>query len=230
MGRAYVRWAGAECADTVRERRAEARSGERWSCGWGVPAQPRLDRGVAIGRGRRGVPADGREDRCRTRGDRDQCRGTALASAYAIAGRGGVCRLIAVSVRGLRLVVTVPGLGQPGRVHRAGMRHRQPSPPQAGSGQQKRESQNAAPPDDADHAAKLARAPLLRKREGLLPCPHSQYALAAGPNVGFRGPGVAGFRLTHQADELGAGPQRIEPGIAGERGRTVKPAMHHSIQ
>jgi hypothetical protein len=167
MGRAYVRWSGAECADTVTERRAEARSGERWGCGWGVPAQPRLDRRVAIGRGRRGVPADGREDRCRTGGDRDQCRGTALASAYAVAGRCGIGRLIAVSVRGLRPVVTVPGLGQPGRVHRAGMRHRQPRPPQAWSGQQERESQDAAPPDDADHAAKLASAPLLRKRERL---------------------------------------------------------------
>ena len=171
MGGAYVRWAGAECADTVTDGRAGARSGERWSCGWRVPAQPRLDRRVATGRGRGGIPADGGEHRCRTGGDRNQRRGAAMAGAYAAAGGGGVGRRIAVAVRGLRPVVAVPALGQPGRIHRAGMHHRQPRPPQAGSGQEECERQDAAPPEGSEHGAKLASAPLLRKREGRYPAP-----------------------------------------------------------
>jgi hypothetical protein len=164
MGRAYVRWVGAECADTVTERRAGARSADRWGCGWGVPAQPRLDRRIAVRRGRRAVPADGREDGRRTGGDRDQCRGAAVASAYTVAG-GGVGRRIAVAVRGLRPVVMVPDRGQPGRVHRAGMHHRQPRSPQAGSGEEEGDSQSAALPEGTEHGAKLAGTPLLRKRE-----------------------------------------------------------------
>jgi hypothetical protein len=179
MGRAYVRWVGAECADTVTERRAGARSADRWGCGWGVPAQPRLDRRIAVGRGRRAVPADGREDGRRTGGDRDQCRGAAVAGAYAVAGGGGVGRRIAVALRGLRPVVTVPDRGQPGRVHRAGMRHRQPRSPQAGSGEEESESQSAALPEGTEHGAKLAGTPLLRKQEARQPAGGGSYQLSA---------------------------------------------------
>lgn len=74
-----------------------------------------------------------------------------------------------MAVRGLRLVVAMSGLGQPGQVHRARMGNRQPGPAQAGSGQEERESQDAALPEDSEHGAKLASAPLRRKREGLKP-------------------------------------------------------------
>ena len=69
-------------------------------------------------------------------------------------------------VRRLGPVVPVPGLSEPGRVHGAGMRHRQPRPSQAGSGQEERKSQDAALPEGTEHGAKLASAALLGKAGG----------------------------------------------------------------
>jgi len=56
---------------------------------------------------------------------------------------------IAMAVRGLRLMVVMPALGQPGHVHRAWVRQRQPRSSQAGSGQKQRQRQDAAPPEDS---------------------------------------------------------------------------------
>jgi len=128
------------------------------------------------------------------------------------------------------------GSGHPGQVHRTRMRHRQPRPSQARSGQEQRKSQNAALPEDTQHGANLACAALLRKREGSsgrvegwLSRPHSEYPLSTRPDVGFRGPRATRLGLADQADEFRKAPKRVEPGIAGELGRTVVAASHDSL-
>jgi hypothetical protein len=56
-----------------------------------------------------------------------------------------------MAVAGLGGVLGMLALGQPGHVHRAGVRHRQPGPPQAGSGQEQGDGKGAAPPEEAKH-------------------------------------------------------------------------------
>ena len=164
MGGACVRWAGAECAGRLRigaPERAQASGGAvaggcRCSRGW---------TGVSrVGSGRRGVPAGERRGppsgRRRSRSARRRRCGRRLRSCRRSESAGAPPWPCEACVAWSR----VPGLGQPGHVHRAGVRHRQPRASQAGSGQEERERQGAAPPEGAEHGAKLASAALLRAK------------------------------------------------------------------
>ena len=68
-------------------------------------------------------------------------------------------------MRRLRRMGSVRRPGYPRHVHRAGMRHRQPRSAQAWCGQEKREREGAAPPEEWQHRANLARDLLVRKRD-----------------------------------------------------------------
>jgi hypothetical protein len=68
-----------------------------------------------------------------------------------------------MAVRWLRAVIAMPMCPEPGHVHRAGMGQRLPGASEAGSGQEKRESQGAAPAENSQHGAKLSCRFLPRK-------------------------------------------------------------------
>ena len=132
-----------------------------------------------------------------------------------------------MSMRWLCRMGTVLRPGEPRHVHRAGVRHRQHRSPQARRGQEERERQGAAPPENSEHGAKLACGLLLRKRcpchpEGARTTLRPKDLVRVARNI-FRTRSLAFARDDRTLSTAGANSQDALPSRPRERLRRASP-------